>query len=138
MKISQKGLDLIKSFEGCRLATYKCPSGVPTIGYGHTGKDVKMGMTITLSKAEEMLRNDLIKYENRVMKYYDIYKFNQNQFDALVSFCFNVGSIDQLTALGTRSLNVISVKMLLYNKSRGKVLTGLVRRRKSEQKLFLS
>ena len=106
MRTSQNGINLIKSFEGCRLAAYKCAAGVPTIGYGHTA-GVKMGQTITQMQAESYLKDDLMKYETKVMKYYDKYRFNQNEFDALVSFAYNIGSIDQLTAGGTRSRKVI-------------------------------
>lgn len=136
MRISNNGINLIKKFEGCRLKAYKCPAGVPTIGYGHTA-GVKMGQTITQEQAEEYLKEDLEKYESNVMKYYDKYKWNQNEFDALVSFAYNLGSINQLTANGTRSRKVIAEKMLLYNKANGKELAGLVKRRKVEQELFL-
>ncbi len=136
MVISERGLNLIKSFEGCRLTAYKCPAGVWTIGWGHTG-DVVAGQTITQEQADRMLRVDMAAYEAKVMKYNDAYKWNQNEFDALTSFAYNVGSIDQLTANGTRSRDVIADKLLAYNKGGGKVLTGLVRRRKAEQELFL-
>lgn len=136
MKTSVNGINLIKQFEGCKLKAYKCPAGVPTIGYGHT-KGVKMGQVITQEQAEQYLRDDLEKYEKNVMKYYDAYRWNQNEFDALVSFAYNLGSIDQLTANGTRSKNVIADKMILYNKAAGKVLAGLTKRRKAERTLFL-
>ena len=116
MRTSQNGINLIKSFEGCRLAAYKCAAGVPTIGYGHTA-GVKMGQTITQVQAESYLKDDLMKYETKVMKYYDKYRFNQNEFDALVSFAYNIGSIDRLTAGGTRSRKVIAEKMLSYCKA---------------------
>lgn len=140
MKTSQTGVNLIKSFEGLRLRAYKALSSERyyTIGYGHYGADVASDQVITESEAEEMLKTDLATYESRVDKYGDIYHFNQNQFDALVSFCYNIGSIDQLTNYGTRSLSEISEKMLLYNKAGGKVLQGLVNRRQKEQKLFNS
>lgn len=137
MKISEKGLNLIKSFEGCRLTAYKCPAGVWTIGWGHTG-DVTEGKTITQEQADQMLRDDMVAYELKVEKYNGIYGWNQNEFDALTSFAYNVGSIDQLTARGTRSREVIAEKMLAYNKGGGKVLPGLTRRRKAEQELFLA
>ena len=135
MKINEAGLSLIKSFEGCRLESYKCPAGVWTIGYGHTA-GVKQGMKITLEEADKLLRQDVEKFENKVDKYNSTYNFNENQFSALVSFAFNVGNIDQLTANGTRSLSVVREKMLLYNKANGKTLAGLVRRRQAEYKLF--
>lgn len=135
MKISKKGLELIKKYEGCRLEAYKCAAGVWTIGYGHTS-GVTKGQTITAAQAEEYLRKDCEKAEKNVNSYYDKYKWNQNQFDALVSFAFNIGSINQLTANGTRSISVISNKILEYKKAGGKVLAGLVRRRKEERALF--
>lgn len=136
MKISNKGLSIIKKFEGCRLKAYKCPAGVLTIGYGHTGSDVKSGMTITESQAEDLLKKDLSKFEKKVEKYNSVYNFTQNQFDALVSFAFNVGNIDQLTNNGKRSIAEISAKIPAYNKAGGKVLSGLTSRRAAEKKLF--
>ena len=137
MRTSQNGINLIKQFEGCRLRAYKCAAGVPTIGYGHTA-GVKMGQTITQVQAESYLKDDLMKYETKVMKYYDKYRFNQNEFDALVSFAYNVGSIDQLTAGGTRSRKVIAEKMLSYCKAAGKANIGLLKRRQKERALFLT
>lgn len=137
MTTSSKGVSLIKSFEGCRLNAYKCPAGVWTIGYGHTA-GVKEGDKITQETAEDLLRNDLIKYEKYVLKYDDLYKFNQNQFDALVSFTYNcgAGNLKNLTKNGTRTIAQISTKMLLYNKSGGVTLKGLQRRRNAEKELF--
>lgn len=138
MKTSQTGVNLIKSFEGLRLRAYKALSSEKyyTIGYGHYGADVTSDQIITEKQAEEMLKTDLVIYENKVNKYENIYHFNQNQFDALVSFCYNIGSIDQLTNYGKRTLNEISEKMLLYNKAGGKVMQGLINRRQKEQELF--
>lgn len=137
MNTSKNGIELIKKFEGCRLTAYRCAAGVPTIGYGHTA-GVKIGQSITQEQAEQYLRNDLKKFEQMVMKYDSKYHWNQNQFDALVSFAYNIGSIDQLTANGTRNTQTISKKILQYNKAAGKVLDGLNKRRKEEQKLFSS
>ena len=136
MKTSQNGINLIKQFEGCRLTAYKCAAGVWTIGYGHTA-GVKAGQRITQVQAESFLKDDLAKFEKNVEKYDSKYHWNQNQLDALVSFAFNIGSIDQLTANGTRSIQTISEKMLQYNKAAGKTLSGLTKRRKAEQALFL-
>ena len=137
MKTSSKGVSLIKQFEGCRLIAYKCPAGVWTIGYGHTA-GVKEGDTITQETADAYLRNDLEKYEKAVMNYDGIYHFNQNQFDALVSFTYNcgVGNLKNLTQSGKRTLAQISTKLLLYNKAGGVVLRGLQRRRVAEKELF--
>jgi Phage-related lysozyme (muraminidase) len=141
MKVSERGINLIKSFEGCKLTGYLCPAGVPTVGYGHTGamdgKPVCKGMKITKTKAVELLKEDLEKFEKKVCKY-PKYKWTQNEFDALVSFAYNVGNIDKLTAGGTRSKAVIAEKILAYNKANGKELVGLTRRRKAEQALFLT
>lgn len=136
MKTSETGRKLIKQFEGCRLTAYQCAAGVWTIGYGHTA-GVKKGQVITQEQAEKFLKEDLVKFEGKVGKYDAVYHWNQNQFDALVSFAFNVGSIDQLTANGTRSIQVISQKMLQYDKAGGKTIQGLAQRRRAEQELFL-
>lgn len=136
LRTGQAGIELIKRYEGCRLEAYKCPAGVWTIGYGHTG-DVQPGQKITQAQAETILIADLEKFEKKVNIFYNKYRWTQNEFDALVSFAFNLGSIDQLTAGGTRSREVIAEKMLLYNKAAGKVLPGLTRRRQEERALFL-
>lgn len=140
MKVSNNCINLIKKYEGCRLTAYKpiATEKYWTIGYGHYGSDVKQGMTITQSKAEELLKKDLVKFENNVNKYDHIYHWTQNELDGLCSFAFNVGSINQLTANGTRTKQEIATKMLEYSKSGGKTLAGLLKRRKDEQALFLS
>lgn len=137
MKTSQAGIDLIKKYEGCQLVAYRCPAGILTIGYGHTG-NVYAGQKITQAQAEAFLKTDLIRFEKHVNSYYTKYKWTQNEFDALVSFAFNIGSIKQLTADGTRTKQQIAEKIPEYNKSKGVVLQGLVRRREDEKKLFLS
>ena len=91
MTISQTGLNLIKRFEGLRLTAYKDATGTLTIGYGHTGKDVREGQTITEEQAESLLRQDLKSSEYCVEQAAQAH-INQNQFDALVSFTFNVGT----------------------------------------------
>ena len=131
----EKGLNLIKKFEGCRLKAYRCPAGVLTIGYGHT-KGVKAGQVITQAQAEELLRKDIVNFCKKVDKYDKIYHFNENEYNALLSFVFNIGNLNQLTANGTRSKKVIGEKMKLYTKAGGKTLNGLVRRRNEEYKLY--
>lgn len=135
MRISNAGLNIIKKYEGCRLEAYRDPVNIWTIGIGHT-KGVKPGQKITAAQADEFLKEDVKWAEDAVNKYMKTYNFNQNQFDALVSFAFNIGSIDQLTANGTRTIGTIANKIPLYNKAGGKVLAGLMRRRAEEQKLF--
>lgn len=137
MRISEKGINLIKKYEGCRLDAYLCPAGVWTIGYGHTS-GVKPGMKITQKQADDFLKSDLEKFEKKVNKYRYKYSWNQNEFDALVSFAFNLGNIDQLTMNGTRSKKEIALKILEYNKAAGKELEGLNKRRKEERELFLT
>ena len=136
--LSTNGLNLIKSFESCKLTAYKClpTEKYYTIGYGHYGSDVTAGMKITKEQAEELLLQDCKKAIKNVNSFMSKYNFNQNQFDALVSFAFNVGSINQLTASGTRTLEQISSKITAYNKSAGRVIAGLVKRRAKEKELF--
>ncbi len=144
MRTSSRGIQLIKSFEGCRLTAYRDAGGVWTIGWGATnadkavtGKTIKSGLTITQPQAEKWLIESIKqRYEPKVEKYEKIYHWNQNQFDALVSFAYNIGSIDQLTNEGKRDKETIARKILEYNKAGGKVLQGLVRRRKAEHDLF--
>ena len=114
LRTSENGINLIKQFEGCHLKSYKCPAGIWTIGYGHTA-GVYEGMSISQVQAESFLKDDLFKYEEKVNKYYRKYIWTQNEFDALVSFAFNIGSIEQLTANGTRTRAIIIQKMLEYN-----------------------
>lgn len=140
MNISQAGINLIKKYEGCSLTAYKDLSGVWTIGYGWTGKvggkTIVSGMKIDQETAEKLLVDNLYQYEKKVEKYASKYHFNQNQFDALVSFAYNIGSIDQLTANGTRTIAQIKEHWAAYNKAGGKVVQGLVNRRKDELTLF--
>ena len=144
MRISSKGLNLIKKWEGCYLTAYRDPVGVWTIGYGTTnydraitGTEIKAGLKISKETAEKWLEESVnIKYVPKVEKYQSRYNFNQNQFDALVSFCYNIGSIDQLTANGTRSIGEIAQHITAYCKAGGKVLQGLVNRRNEELRLF--
>lgn len=138
MNISDKGIALIKEFEGLRLTTYKCTAGIKTIGYGHTGSDVYFGQRITEREAESLLRADLARFERHVNSYDSAYGWTQNEFDALVSFAFNVGSIDQLTYNGIRSKKMIADKMLEYCKAGGKRISGLVARRQREREMFLT
>ncbi len=138
MKTSQNGIKLLTGFEGCRLHAYKA---VPTeqyytIGYGHYGPDVKADMKITFSMAEEYLKKDLARFENAVNR--TGLTLNQNQFDALVSFTYNCGEGSLKMLIKGRNINQIGDALLLYNKSGGKVLEGLNRRRRKERELFFT
>lgn len=137
-KIGQAGLALIKQFEGCRLAAYQCSAGVWTIGYGHTA-GVHKGMKITQAQAEEYLKHDVAKFEKYVnnpsyVPFTD--KLNQNQFDALVSFAFNLGQGNVKKLCTGRVMNQIPSAMQQYCKAAGKTLPGLQRRRKAEAALY--
>lgn len=149
MQTSEKGIKNIKDFEGCSLTAYPDPGtgGAPwTIGYGWThsvdGKPIKPGMTIKQETADRLLKTGLVSYENDVLKMAKV-KLTQGQFDALVSFAYNVGSRALSTSTLLRKLNDGDVKgaadeFLRWNKAGGKVLNGLTRRREAERALFLS
>lgn len=142
MKTNENGKNLIKSFESCRLSAYKDATGTLTIGWGHTGSidgiPIYDGLTISQQKADELFDMDLERFENHVNGYHDKYNFTSNEFSALVSFAYNVGSITQLTAKGTRTKTQIADAMLKYVYSKGVKLKGLVNRRTKERNLFLS
>lgn len=137
MKTSDVGIQLIKRFEGLRLTAYKAVSTEKyyTIGYGHYGADVSRETIITTIQAEELLRTDLKKFEKAVIALNRTW--TQNQFDALVSFAFNCGAANLKRLVANRDTLQIADAFLLYNKASGKVLSGLVRRRKAERALFL-
>lgn len=139
--ISQAGIDLIKSFEGCKLTAYQDSVGVWTIGYGHTG-DVYPGMIITQEKAEELLRSDLKTAENAVNAKV-IYPITQNMFDALVSLTFNIGSdafgtSTLLKKLNQGDINGAANEFDKWIYAGSKVQPGLVRRRAAEKEMFLN
>lgn len=145
MKMGSEGLDLVKSFEGLYLNAYKCPAGVWTIGYGHTGKvdgkAICAGMKITKAKATSLLQGDMKTFEKAVKDLVKV-KLNQHQFDALVSFAFNCGagnlkSSTLLKMVNKGNFTAAGDEFLKWNKGGGKVLAGLTRRRKEERKLFL-
>lgn len=143
-RISDNCLALVKKWEGCYLTAYLDPVGVWTIGYGTTNADrsitgttIKRGLKISQATADKWLRESLNrKYLPKVLKYDDRYHWNQNQLDALVSFAYNIGSIVQLTANGTRTIAQISAHITAYNKAGGRVLAGLTNRRREEKALF--
>ena len=137
MKISEKGLALIKEFEGCELSAYRCPSNVLTIGWGHT-EGVTEGQTITQEQADNMLITDMEKYEGYVNNCKEIgFTLNQNKFDALVSFTYNCGPGNLATLVKDRDSSTVAEKLLLYVNGANGPLEGLVRRRKAERNLFL-
>lgn len=144
-KTSTKGIELIKSFEGLSLTAYKCPAGVWTIGFGHTGtvdgKLIASGMKITEAKATELLKKDLAEFEAAVNGCVKA-PITQNMFDALVSFAFNVGAgalrrSTLLQKLNKSDYDGAADEFPKWNKAGGVVLNGLVRRRLAERKLFM-
>lgn len=139
MKTSKAGIDLIKKFEGCKLKTYKCSAGVDTIGYGSTGPHVRPGMTITQAEAEALLIKDLSRFEVGVSKLAK--KTTQGQFDALVSFAFNLGlgNLESSTLLKMHNAGKYAEaaeQFHRWTKAAGKVLLGLIKRRAAESDLY--
>lgn len=143
MKISQNGIDLIKIFEGCKLKSYRCPAGVWTIGYGNTfyldGSKILMGQKISQIEADMLLLKLLPKYEATVDRNIKI-SLTQNQYDALVSFCWNCGSSQALFRL----VNQKATDEVIYDwwinhyvTGGGKLLQGLINRRRKEADLFI-
>ncbi|MEG6302753.1 lysozyme [Enterobacter hormaechei] len=146
MQTSEKGIALIKEFEGCKLTAYQDSVGVWTIGYGWTqpvdGKPIRAGMTIKQETAERLLKTGLVSYESDVSRLVKVV-LTQGQFDALVSFTYNLGAQSLSTSTLLRKLNAgdyagAADELLRWNKAGGKVLNGLTRRREAERALFLS
>lgn len=139
MKISQEGIELIKKFEGCELEAYKCAAGVWTIGYGHT-EGVNPNDEMDKEAAEELLALDLVVYEKSV-NWIITAPLNQQQFDALVSFTFNLGETNLCNSTLRKVLNEekydeVPNQIRRWNKAGGKVNEGLIRRREAEALLF--
>ncbi|ELT9551030.1 lysozyme [Citrobacter freundii] len=146
MQTSDKGIALIKEFEGCKLTAYQDSVGVWTIGYGWTqpvdGKSIRAGMTIKQETAERLLKTGLVSYESDVSRLVKV-GLTQGQFDALVSFTYNLGARSLSTSTLLRKLNAgdyagAADEFLRWNKAGGKVMNGLTRRREAERALFLS
>lgn len=139
MITSKDGLNLIKSFEGCRLTSYQDSGGVWTIGYGHTN-GVKPNHTISQEQATLYLQQDLKNAEKYVNAYVSVYNLTQHQFDALVSFTYNCGGNNlakRLLNYGKKPLALVKVDMHeTCIKAKGKTLPGLIRRREAEAKMM--
>ena len=151
MKVSDKAIEHIKESEGCRLTAYKCPSGVWTIGYGHTGADVTPGLRISQARADALLAGDVARLEaelQRWMKIDGVGALRQGQYDALVSFAFNVGMSALRGSTLWRKLKadagdasiVTDFGRWVYGTRNGRkvVLPGLVQRRAREAKMYNS
>ena len=145
MKISMKGVSLIAEFEGFKGSPYLCPAGVATIGFGSTryadGKAVSMqDNAISVGEAKQLLADTLGQYEAAVGKAVTA-GITQNQFDAAVTLCYNIGAgafsgSTLVKKLNAGDVNGAAEQFLVWNKGAGKVLPGLVRRREAERKLF--
>lgn len=144
MKVSPNGVGFIKQFEGLELVSYQCQAGVWTIGYGTTGPEIGPRMRVTKEEADRMFEDDLSVFEHGVNNYLKV-KVNQNEFDALVSFAYNVG----LGAFGSSTLlrllndncakQIVASEFLRWVKVQdGKISEGLKIRREKEKQLFLS
>lgn len=144
---SPRGLKLIKSFEGCRLTAYQCPAGIWSIGYGHTRGTKRgllipqRGLTITQDQAEYLLKLDLQRFEDGVTTLVQV-PLEQHEFDALVSFSFNVGTAAFQRSTLLKKLNKgdrlgAAEDFLRWDRVKGKVVPGLTRRREKERLLFL-
>ena len=143
MRISENGLNFIKEFEGLELTAYRCSAGVLTIGYGHTGSDVTTGLTITKEQAYAFLTEDTKSAQQCVSSFVNV-KVNQNEYDALISFVFNIGTTAFVNSTLLKLLNegesklVVAAEFLRWVKAGGdEDVPGLVRRRGAERKLFL-
>jgi len=139
MNISQEGLSLIKKFEGCELEAYKCAADVWTIGYGST-KGVKEGDTVSQEEADKLLLHEMEEYEGYINDMVNV-DLEQNQFDAMVSWVFNLGPANLKTSTLLKVLNAkdyegVPAQIKRWNKAGGKVLQGLIRRREAESLLF--
>lgn len=147
MKVSERGINLIKKYEGCKLKSYLCPSNIPTIGFGNTyylnGTKVELGQKITQEEADKLLLSILSKFEKDVWSVIR-QSVNQRMFDALVSFTYNVGfgNLKSSTLLKKVNKNIndptIKDEFLKWNKSKGRVLKGLTNRRMDEWLLYSS
>ena len=144
MRTSQKGFDLIKSFEGLRLKAYPDPAtGTEpwTIGYGAT-RGVTKGMTITVEQADRMLVNDVARFEPELERLLNV-AVSQNQWDALMSFVYNLGAPNLASSTLLKMLNAgdyarAADQFSRWNKAAGKEMPGLTKRRAAEQTLFMS
>ena len=137
-KTGELGQELIKHFEGCRLDAYKCPAGVWTVGYGHTGPEVVPGYSITQPVADQLLRDDLDRFEKAVITNIDV-ELDQCEFDALVSFSYNCGAGALAESTLRRRLNRGEDKPTVFAEELPRWtsggMAGLVRRRAAEVRL---
>lgn len=143
MRATNEIKKFIKEFEGCRLKAYLCPARVWTIGYGHTGEDVKPGKVITQQEADRLFDNDLKRFEEKLSTLLRELTLPQHQYDALLSFCYNVGlsAFEKSTMLRKlrqgASPDEVATEFARWVNAGGRQLPGLVKRRQREAKIFL-
>ena len=140
-EVSEAGVRLVQEFEGCRLDAYRCPAGIPTIGYGATGPDIRMGMVWTQEQADERLAEDLARFAAGVERLVQV-DLTDNQFAALVSFAYNVGLGALRDSTLLRKLNAgdylgAADQLPRWARAGGRIMPGLSRRRLAERALFL-
>jgi lysozyme len=142
MTINDAGLALIKRHEGLRLDSYRDSVGIATVGYGHTGPDVRIPMTVTPGEADRLLQDDLARFENGVSNCLCGCPTNSDQFSAMVSLAYNIGLGNYATSTVLKRHRAgqyagAANAFLLWKKAGGKVLPGLVSRREDERALYL-
>lgn len=147
MNITDKGINLIKKYEGCKLTSYLCPAKIPTIGWGNTmyknGSKVQLGQTITQQEADDLLVHHLNYFAERIKDMLKV-TLNDNQFNAILSFAYNCGIGNLRISTLFRKLNInpsdpsIKEEFLKWNKGGGKILPGLTKRRTEESQLYFS
>lgn len=145
MKLNKNGIDLMHKFEGCRLTSYLCPAGIPTIGWGNTfyesGRKVKLGESISQERADRLFEWVASSFETQVRSLLKV-ELNENQFSALVSFAYNVGITNLRSSTLLKKVNInkddssIFTEFLKWDKAGGKVLKGLTKRRQEEGSLY--
>ena len=141
MKCNQAGIDLIRSFEGCRLESYLDQNNIPTIGFGHTGSDVYIGLIWTQDQADSQLSQDIAQRAEAPVNAYLTRTLSDNQFSAFCSLCFNIGSgrfkgSSALHLANIGNLTDVPAHILLWDEAGGGVDAGLVRRRNAECTLW--
>ena len=140
-EVNEAGVRLVQEFEGCRLDAYRCPAGIPTIGYGATGPDIRMGMVWTQEQADARLVEDLARFADGVERLVEV-DLSDNQFAAIVSFAFNVGLGALRDSTLLRKLNAgdylgAADQLPRWARAGGRIMPGLSRRRLAERALFL-
>ncbi len=138
-RANDDGIAIIMKYEGCKLAAYRCPANILTIGFGHTGKDVKEGMKISQAQADRLLVDDLDVFCAAVEGM--VKAATDNQFSALVSLCYNIGAGNLKGSTLMKKFNAGDVfgaaaQFDVWNRAAGKVLEGLCKRREAERRLF--